>query len=274
MKTNHIGIISGIMVLAALVVFSVFIFGRNEKGEYDFSHPEKTYVLSDSLKEISGVTHFNKKLLACVEDEHGIAYIFDLEEGHIKRKLDVEAYGDFEGIARVGKELYLLRSDGTLFVRSTKLKNDKVKKYRFHTSGENFEGLFYDKKNSRLLLVSRESGQYENGIPVFAFNTNNKSFPEKPVLRLKVNENDKENFVFAPSELAIHPKTGNIFVLSAADHALFVFDKKGNALYTQELNPVDFNKPEGMTFAKNGDLFISNEGQTEKPTILKFVWLQ
>ena len=272
MRTNHIGIISGIMVLAALVVFSVFIFNRNEKGEYDFSHADKTYVLSDSLKEISGVTHFNKKLLACVEDEHGIVYVFDLEEGHIKRKLEVEPYGDFEGIARVGKEMYLLRSDGTLFVRSTKLSSSKVTKYPFQTSAKNFEGLFYDKKGDRLLLVSREQGQNEKGIPVYAFDPISKTFNQQPVLYLTLTETDRKNFVFSPSELAIHPKTGNVFVLSAADHALFVFDNKGKALYTQELNPVDFNKPEGLTFAKNGDLFISNEGQTEKPTILKFVW--
>lgn len=273
MKTNHIGIISGIMVLASLVVFSLYMFNSKEQIAYDFDHPEKTYVLSDSLKEVSGLTMFNKKMLACVEDEHGLAYLFDLEEGHIKRKLLLENTGDFEGIARAGKHIYLLRSDGTLFVRSTKLKDKSVKQYALDLPSENYEGLYYDKKHNRLLVVSREKDQHEKGVPVYAFNLQTKRLENAPVFYLKLDKKERDTYEFAPSELAFHPVTGDLYVLSAEDHALFVFDEKGKAKWTQELNPTIFNKPEGMVFAKHGDLFISNEGQTEKPTIQRFVWL-
>lgn len=273
MKTNHIGIISGIALLAILVVFSVYIFQTNEKGEYDFTHPEKTYVLSDSLKEVSGLTVFNKKMLGCVEDEHGIVYLFDLEEGHIKRKLDVEPTGDFEAVSRVKKEVYLLRSDGMLFVRSTKRKNKKIDRYDLQLPHDNYEGMFYEKAKNRLLILSRAGEQNNNGVPVYAFDLKKKQRIKKPVFLLQPNKNDCDKYDFAPSELAFHPINGNLYVLSAADHALFVFDANGKPLYTQELNPTIFNKPEGMAFAGNGDLFISNEGQTEKPTIQKFVWL-
>jgi len=37
------------------------------------------------------------------------------------------------------------------------------------------------------------------------------------------------------------------------------------------LDPVLFNQPEGLTFAPNGDLYISNEGGEGVATILKFV---
>lgn len=273
MKTNHIGIISGITLLAILVFFSVYIFRTNEKGEYDFTQPEKTYVLSDSLKEVSGLTVFNKKMLGCVEDEHGIVYLFDLEEGHIKRKLEIEPMGDFEAIARVGKEVCLLRSDGTLFVRSTKKKSQKVDQYRLPLPHENYEGLFYQKSKNRLLIVSRASDQHKKGVPVYAFELNTKQLKKEPAFFLQLSENEREKVVFEPSELAFHPVNGNLYVLSAADHAIFVFTDKGKLVYIQQLNPTIFNKPEGMAFAKNGDLFISNEGQTEKPTIQKFVWL-
>lgn len=36
------------------------------------------------------------------------------------------------------------------------------------------------------------------------------------------------------------------------------------------LNPLVFNKPEGITFFENGDMMISNEGQHKKPTLLRF----
>lgn len=274
MKTHHVGIISGIMVLASMVVFSLYMFHTNEKTAYDFDHPEKTYVLSDSLKEVSGLTFFNKNMLACVEDEHGLVYVFDLEEGHIKRKILLQEFGDFEGIARVGKRIYLLRSDGTLFVRSTKLKDKKVEQFDLQLPSENYECLFFDQQKNRLLVVSRETNQDENGVPVYAFNLQTKQLEQAPVLKLRLNKAERDRYIFAPSELAFHPVTGELYVLSAADHALFVFDEKGNAKWTQALNPTVFNKPEGMVFAKNGDLYISNEGQTEKPTIQKFLWVE
>jgi len=38
------------------------------------------------------------------------------------------------------------------------------------------------------------------------------------------------------------------------------------------LDPQLYNQPEGMTFAPNGDLYISNEGGEGIATILKFVY--
>ena len=37
-----------------------------------------------------------------------------------------------------------------------------------------------------------------------------------------------------------------------------------------KLDPALYNQPEGMTFAPNGDLYISNEGGEGIATILKF----
>ena len=44
----------------------------------------------------------------------------------------------------------------------------------------------------------------------------------------------------------------------------------GNLEHIEQLNPVIFNKPEGLSFYQNGDVLISNEGQAHQPTLLKF----
>ena len=51
--------------------------------EYNLSSPTKTYTLPATLNEISGITILNNNEIACVQDELGIIYIYDLKEGKI-----------------------------------------------------------------------------------------------------------------------------------------------------------------------------------------------
>jgi uncharacterized protein YjiK len=76
---------------------------------------------------------------------------------------------------------------------------------------------------------------------------------------------------FQASGIAFHPITGKLYLLSAEDHMLFIFDKSGAVQHMIRLNPVMFNQPEGITFLENGDMFISNEGPGKGPgTLLRF----
>jgi hypothetical protein len=59
-------------------------------------------------------------------------------------------------------------------------------------------------------------------------------------------------------------------LLSAADYLLFVFNIDGSIENIETLNPVIFNKAEGITFFENCDMLITNEGQDKKPTLLRF----
>jgi uncharacterized protein YjiK len=79
---------------------------------------------------------------------------------------------------------------------------------------------------------------------------------------------------FMPSELAVHPKSDEIYIISAVDHTMAVFSKSGELLNFIYLDEKLFNKPEGITFLENGDLIITNEGQMGVPTLLKFQWLK
>jgi hypothetical protein len=45
---------------------------------------------------------------------------------------------------------------------------------------------------------------------------------------------------------------------------------KGNLEHIEQLDPIVFNKAEGITFYDNGDMLITNEGQDKKPTVLFF----
>ncbi len=72
------------------------------------------------------------------------------------------------------------------------------------------------------------------------------------------------------SDIGIHPLTNMLYVISAANRMLFVFDEDGTVNYIEDLNPDLFNMPEGIAFHDNGDMLISNEARTNPPTILLF----
>jgi len=51
---------------------------------------------------------------------------------------------------------------------------------------------------------------------------------------------------------------------------LFVFSAKNEIEFIGRLNPELFVQPEGITIMKNGDMYISNEGQKQPATLVRF----
>jgi len=52
---------------------------------------------------------------------------------------------------------------------------------------------------------------------------------------------------------------------------MVIASDKGVVEEVIKLDPVLYNQPEGLTFAPNGDLYISNEGGEGTATIFKFI---
>jgi len=274
-------------LFAVLVVVSIYLFKRDVSLGYDFNEPDELIVLPDTLHEISGITLGNDNSLFCVQDENGILFQFNTENKEIVREEVFGKDGDYEGVCRVGSVFYVLRSDGVLFElneQALEVKSEadvpeigglKVKKHRLKLDASENEGLCYDDQNNRLLIISREQSPHShaNERQVYAFDLVKNRVSKKPVFSLNPftgKWKKQSDLLFRPSELAIHPVTGEFFVISSKDHALFVFSPKGKIKKIYLLNPLIFNKPEGLAFLANGDLYISNEGKHEKPTLLFF----
>jgi uncharacterized protein YjiK len=112
--------------------------------------------------------------------------------------------------------------------------------------------------------------------PVYDFDVSViKSVAEKQKVRLPQRTKKKDEvslpvLKFMTSDIDIHPISKKLYLLSASDHLLFVFNRTGTVEHVQSLDPQMFNKPEGITFLENGDMFITNEGQNKKATLLRF----
>lgn len=255
---------------------------------YDLSNPDKTIILPPVLLEISGIAAIDSTSVACVQDENGMVFIFDMMKNEISDHFIFHYPGDYEGIASAAGSFYVLRSDGILF----ETRNDKSSVFAQQIVSPvgppaNYEGLCYDHRNHRLLIVPKNNPERgpgdEKKHPVYALDLRSGKPTGKEVLEFNlpaITRHAEENSIKVPddakeislrvSDIGIHPLTNSIYVISAANRMLFIFDEDGTVNYIEELNPDLFNMPEGISFHDNGDMLISNEGRINPPTILLF----
>lgn len=269
--------------------------GRELK-HYNLSEPDKVLELPDSLREISGIAFINDSTVACVQDENGILFIYDIKNNFIKERYPFHSDGDYEGIAIAYNYIYILRSDGKLFeISDYSSKKIKTKSYTTGVPADNNEGLCFDRNNKSLLIGCKnkiiDADAEKNARQIYSFDWEKKELHKNPTYDLTVDDamayarkknldigdigankkgKNKNTFKFNISAIALHPKTGNLYILNAADHAIFVVDDASTIKEIKLLDPVLFNKPEGITFTPNGDMYITNEGQKGKARILFF----
>ena len=243
---------------------------QNVNLPYDFENPSEKYDLPDKLKEISGLSYYKKNQLVCVNDEQGKIFIYDLNKKKIIDKIPFGKDGDYEGVEVVGDEVFVLKSDGKLkgfkigeaFEREIDCSEPEVLEY---------EGLGYDPKSKYLLLVAKERKKdVDDKKMIYAYDFDRKilfkhiAIPEEQV---KDEANGKD---FKPSGIAVHPQTGQVFIIASSGKKLLVLSGKGQKEALISLNPNVFEQPEGICFSPDGQLFIASEGKKGEGYILSF----
>ena len=267
-----------------------------KKSEYKFHAPNVTLFLPEILHEISGLTLIDANTIACVQDENGYIFMYDIINNKIKEQYTFNYDGDYEGITRVGQKLYVLQSDGILFEITDYTTPDfKIFSYYTGIPADNNEGLCYDVENNRLLIACKgkigKGPEFKDKRVIYGFDLSTKKLSEEPVYefnlqvikqfaleekvdlptRTKKKGQITEPIIkFAISAIGIHPITSQLYVLSATDHLIFMFNSLGEIEHIEQLDPEMFNKAEGITFFENGDMLITNEGQDKKPSLLRF----
>jgi SdiA-regulated len=261
---------------------------------YKFSEATRSISLPKILNEISGLVLIDSTHFACIQDEKGMVFIYDLISERITREFRFADDGDFEGIAKVGADLYVLRSDGELF-HVVNFLSDTLRVEQFTTGvpADNNEGLCYDSAETRLLIGCKSKigagKEYKDIRAVYEFDLNTRKLnPErafefyipdliiwadsaKVKLPVKEKKSGEETALkFRTSAIAIHPVTGNLHLLSASDHMYFEFRRDGKPVHMELMEEKKFNKPEGICFYRNGNMLITNEAQDKKPTLYLF----
>lgn len=269
MQKSAVLIILGVFAVVAIIYFSFDGIAPNR----DFPgaenvHIDKTWKLPILLEEVSGISWIDEERIACVEDEEAIIFIFNTKTSLIEKQIAFGEDGDYEGVTVAEKDAYVLRSDGTIFEVQNFLQDSIViNEYKTGLPPEfNFEGICYDKRKNRLLLAIKDRDDKVSK-PIYSFNLSTKKVEENPAFEIpfnatqfKVLNQEINHQIIRPSEVAIHPKNGDIYVLEGTNPKLLILNSKGNIKKLHILKEEQFAQPEGLTFDAAGNLYISNEG--------------
>lgn len=280
MKKTAFLIITGALLLVAAIYFSFdgIAPSRSMPGSKQVEIVQK-WELPSILREVSGIALIDNDRIACVQDEEGIIFIYNLKTSKIEQEIEFADSGDYEGIALVGTTAYILRSDGSIFeVNDFEKQTALTIKHTIPLEGKyDFEGLCYDEKNNRLLVNIKDMDKDEFK-PIFAFDLSTKQLNPKPVFNIDFNdpvfdilEVKNSDKILQPTEIGIHPVTGNIYVLEAKNPKLLILDPTGKPLKLHVFKEQQFSQAEGISFGKAGELYISNEGNHEPGNILQIL---
>src|SRR5688572_15956971 len=121
---------------------------------YDLGVPTRSFLLPDDLREISAIAAADDHTLACVQDEKGSLYFFDLDQGRVVRRAKFGPKGDYEGLAKVGDDYWVLRSDGMMLRLVAAADRYEIAETLATGLGvKEFEGLAVDRAANRFVLA-------------------------------------------------------------------------------------------------------------------------
>lgn len=254
---------------------------------YDLGKPEK-YIMPDVLLEISGIAfrNGNADTLYAQQDEEGKVYA--LAPGQKKnRETRFGKRGDYEDIAIANGYVFLLRSDGTIFsFPEAELQSDHagtVKEWEGLLPKGEFEGMYADTAAHLLYVLCKQCSEDKGSTMVTGYTlrlgtdsilVRDAAFSINSDLIFEKAEKKKgRKQRFQPSALARHPKTGDWFILSSVNKLLVIVSAQWEIKGAYPLDPSGFRQPEGIAFDKDGNLFISNEGdELSNGNVLRFAY--
>jgi uncharacterized protein YjiK len=252
------------------------------------------------LEEISGHTLLNDEIMICIQDEKGDLFFYDMTEKRLIKRVKFAKDADYEDVVRVGDEVYVLRSNGTLYKLSHFEDDDEIQATEIKTrlsKKNNCEGLCYDPVENRLLIALKgdpevdEDQNFKGNKAIYGFNIEKQKVSKNPKYLIELRQiKDLENaslyerishqiaetfeesgdIRFQPSAIAIHPITDEIYVLASVGKAIVVMHRNGDLIRVVALDKWRFVQPEGITFAPDGTMYISSEGDGGNGTLMKF----
>ncbi len=250
---------------------------------YDLVKPQKSE-LGKVLNEISGISYnTNDSSLLAISDSKRKVFEISLSR---KRLRDYTAdiipgNQDLEDIVNLEHTLYLLSSKGLLYeVPLNDADTLNVVEHPFWSTGKNdFESLYYDKDANGLIMLCKscadDKGKQQRS--AYRFDLQTKQFDTTAYYVISSNDVKSlikdEDAKFDPSAAELHPINKKLYILSSAGNLLVIADSRGKPLEAFHLNPDEHPQAEGIAFAPNGDMYITNEGKYGTATLQLFPFL-
>jgi hypothetical protein len=272
---------TGIFIL--LLATTGCISGQQEyktPSAYNLNAPEK-FIMPESLMEISGITfrNGNPDTIYSIQDEEGRLF---RQGWGVKEQKHSKFFkkGDYEDVTILKDTVIVLKSNGSLYtfpISETYVDEiDSVSEWKQVLPKEEYEGMYGDNTTGNLYVLCKNcsTDKQKDAVTGYILQLTD-SMRVTGTFSINVTDiarkHGKVKRGFRPSALARHPLTGDWYIVSSVNKMLVITDGSFQVKEVYELNPALFNQPEGIIFDKNGNLYISNEGDDlSAGNILKF----
>jgi uncharacterized protein YjiK len=252
---------------------------------YDLNTSIK-YRMPENLLEISGIAFNggNADTFYAIQDEEGKLFYGKLGADRVNHT-KFGKHGDYEDVAVCGNLVIVLKSNGKLYIFPlSEVKEPELTNVQeldaLLPSGE-YESMYADEAARKLYVLckncddektSKSSSGYIFDIAANGTLKPTGSFQIDVKQIKKLSGQSKVNF--RPSAMAKNPITKQWYIVSSVNELLVVADANWKVVATYGIDHKTFLQPEGLAFDKQGNMYISNEGdEFSKGNVLKFNYL-
>lgn len=263
-----------LLLVGGLPLFQACAEASESFSVGDFNYDETRFSqwkLPKSLSEISGLALDARQRLFAHDDEKAIIYQLDYHEGRRVKKFALgkpAIRGDFEGIAVVKDEIYLIDSAGTLYAAAEGADNSTVSYGLTRTGlGERceIEGMEYEHDTESLLILCKSPRQkaLKGYVTVFRWSLEKNALDDGKTIQLDRNTlKDRMGFrAFHPSGITVVPGSGHLLIVAAQERALLELSADGELIAAIKLPTAKHHRQaEGIALTAKGDLLLADEG--------------
>ena len=263
---------------------------RGVLGQYDLAgEPGWETKLPRDLEEISGLAFSGDGRLFAHGDQDATIWQLDARNGKLIKTFSLAATGqdpdmgkkgksgvltgDFEDIQIVGDRFFLISSNGIL-VEFREGADGKSVPYTAHDTGLGktceIEGLAYDAGSRALLILCKipHRDEYRHQVVVFAWSLDRGATDATPRLRVEYDKLAGTGAaIFHGSAMAMAPGGKSLVLVAGPQKAFAEISLSGDVLSSGGLDGKAHRQPEGLAFAPDGTLLVSDEGAGKRATL-------
>jgi uncharacterized protein YjiK len=247
-------------------------------SEFDLNAPpDIRWELPRFLNEISGLAYTPEGELLAHDDERAVIYQLDPWGQRVVKRFGFGApvvRGDFEGIAAAEGRIFLVTSDGVLYEGREGRDGEHVA-FALTRTGVGrrceVEGLSYEPSDRTLLLACKEprTPALRGKVAIFRWSLERRMLllTPRPLVPLRGIAGGLPSRGFHPSDLVREPRSGHYLLVAAQEHAVAELTPGGELLQVVRLRAAYHRQAEGITFAPDGSLLVSDEAAGKRATL-------
>jgi uncharacterized protein YjiK len=281
----RLGVGTALLFLAVLDPAPVTALQSTSAGatlsRYDLSaRGADRWELPKALQEISGLAVDSAGRIFAHDDEQAIIYQLDPATHRVVKRFSFglpALRGDFEAIAVVGRQVILTTSDGVLYAGREGRDGESVPYVTQATGVGSYcevEGMAYEAVGRALLFACKtpRTKALVGHLEILRWSLDRKALDPRPWISVRLTEIIRQikGPGFHPSELLRIAGNGHYLALSGREHAIVEFTQAGKVVAVAHLRRRDHRQAEGLAFAPDGALLISDEGAGQRGTVTAY----